>query len=480
MKKVKRIFALLLVAMMVFSLAACSKEETPSKDANTTDDANVSDSEDSKSDADSTKDADASKGEKVQITYSIWGTAEEEATTQQVADQFNTSQDKIEVKIRAIPNENYATVMNTMATAKELPDCGMVREDMVIPWTINGMLADISSMYDGAASKPLANTAYTYGGKTVAYAVANENLVLYYNKDMFDAAGVAYPPASIENAWTWDQFLDAAKKLTIDSNGKHPGEDGFNPDSITQYGCMVENFTWQLEQFCLSNGGGFYNEDGSEVAIGNDASIEAIQKVADLYLKEHVAPLSVGMTDDGCGRSIIAGTVAMTTNGTWNVGTSLNAAKEDGLNYGIAAIPYMKNKVILSTSGANAVFSQSKHQAEAMEWVKWYSQEENGWSLISSGIWMPLLESWYTDESLTHKWVDNPNFPPYEEYKAAVVDNAMSPYVKHASWFYTNNTTDFNTLLSSTLGEVWTGQITAKDAITENLDNLKAAHVGDN
>lgn len=168
----------------------------------------------------------------------------------------------------------------------------------------------------------------------------------------------------------------------------------------------------------------------------------------------------------------------MTTNGTWNVGTCLNTAKTDGLNYGIAVLPYMKNKVTLCTSGANVVFSQSKHQKEAMDFVKWYVQEDNCWNLISSGIWMPTLEKYYKDETFTHKWVDNANFPPYTDYKSAVVDNAMSDSAQHAGWFYTNNCYDFNTLLSSILGDVWTGKTTAKDAITKNLDALKAAHEG--
>lgn len=426
----------------------------------------------------SKKDDSTSSGGKVEVTYAIWGTANEQTTTQAVADQFNASQDKIHVTVTAIPNETYPESLNTMATGGNLPDCGMMREDMVIPWSMNGKLADLSQMYAGSDSQPVTNAAYKYNGKTVAYSTCNENLVMYYNKDMFDKAGVAYPPTSIDNAWTWDQFVSTAKQLTLDKNGKHPDDAGFDANNITQYGCMVENFTWQLEEWCLSNGGGFYNSDGSQVAIGDDASIEALQKVADLYLVNHVAPLSVGQTDDGVSRSLIAGTVAMTTNGTWNVGTCLNTAKADGLNYGIAVLPYMKNKVILATAGANAVFSSSKHQAEAMEWLKWYSKEENGWSLISSGIWMPLLQKYYTDSTLTHKWLDNPNFPPFDEYKAAVVDNAISSYVKPASWFYTNNTTDFNTLLSSVLGDVWTGNKTAKDAITANLDALKAAHEG--
>jgi multiple sugar transport system substrate-binding protein len=333
-------------------------------------------------------------------------------------------------------------------------------------------------MYEGAPSKPLDSVAFKFDGQTVAYSAANEVLVLFYNKKMFDDAGVEYPPTSADNAWTWDEFVEAAKKLTLDSNGKTPNDSGFDANNIVQYGCMVENLTWQLEVWALSNGGGFYNEDGSEVTIGDAAAVEAIQKVADLHLKDKVAPLSAGLTDDGVQRSLIAGTVAMTTNGTWNVGTSLASARDDeGLDYGIAVLPYMKEKVTICTGGPNVVFSQSENQVAAMEWLKWYSQEDNNWDLISSGIWMPILEEWYTDETLTHKWVDNPNFPPYDDYKPAAVDYAMNNS-KSTSWYYVNNTNDFNDLLGSTLGNVWTGDQTAEEAISGQLDALKAAYEG--
>jgi len=463
----KKMGAGLLSAALVIGVIGCGSSEdketsTASKGTDTT----------------SSSETSSSKTEKVKITYSMWGSAEEGSVTQAVADKFNASQDRIEVEVVSIPWETYMTKLNTQATGGQLPDTGMLKEDGVIQWSSEGMLNDVSAMYEGSDSKPLDSLAYKYQGKTVAYAAANEILLLYYNKDMFDKAGVAYPPSVLDQAWTWDEFVAAAKKLTVDKNGKHPDEEGFDANGIVQYGASVENLPWQLETWTLSNGGGFYSIDGTDVRIGEDASIEAIQKVADLYLKDHVAPLSVGQTDDGIQRTIIAGTVAMATNGAWNVGTSLNTAKEEGLNYGVAVLPYMKEKVTLNTGGANVVFSQTKHPKEAMEWLKWYNSEENNWGLISSGIWMPTLQKWYTDEALTRKWVENPNFPPYEEYKSAVVDYAQSSAARPASWFFTNYTTDFNTLLGSVLGDVWTGKTTAKDAITKNLDALKAAHTG--
>lgn len=466
--KAKKLIALFLCVLMSLSLFACAQAATP-----------VSSAAPTSSEAASTPAASsAASGEKVHITYSMWGNDTEAKSTQATLDKFNASQDRIEVELIMIPHEAYVEKLNTMATAGQLPDTAIMSEAGVIQWAEQGMLNDIESMYSANDPKPLDSLVFKYKGKAVAYSVANEIMLLYYNKDMFDKAGVAYPPSAADKAWTWDEFVAAAKKLTIDKNDKKAGEAGFDKANITQYGCMVENLTWQLETWCLSNGGGFYSKDGSKVTIGEDASVEALQKVADLYLKDNVAPLSSGTTDDGVQRSLIAGTCAMTTNGAWNIGTCLPDAKKAGLNYGIAVLPYMEDKVTICTGGPNVVFNQTKHPAEAMEFLKWYAKEDNNWdALISTGIWMPTLDSYYTDEALTKKWLENPNFPPYEDSKNVLVDYTKK-YSQSASWYYVNNTVDFNALLASTLGDVWTGKITAKDAITKNLPALQAAYEG--
>ncbi len=464
MKLTKKLVALLLGIMMVIGLVACASPASNAPAAAPSEEAESSQP--------------AAPAEKVKITYALWGNETEAKTTQATADKFNASQDRIEVECMPIPWDTYMEKLNTMATAGQLPDTAIMSEAGVIQWAAQGMLNDISTMYAEGDPKPLDSLAFKFNGKTVAYSTANEILLLYYNKDMFDKAGVAYPPAAADKAWTWDEFVQTAKKLTLDKNGKTPNDADFDKDNITQYGCMVENLTWQLEPWCLSNGGGFYNKDGSALAIGDPASTEAIQKVADLYLKDHVAPLSSGLSDDGVQRSLIAGTVAMTTNGAWNIGTCLAEARKGGLNYGVAVLPYMKEKVTVCTGGPNVVFNQTKHPAEAMEWLKWYAKEENNWDgLIATGIWMPTLDSYYTDETLTKKWLNNPNFPPYEDAKGVLVDYAKQ-YAKSVSWYYVNNTVDFNALLGSTLGDVWTGKITAKDAIDKNLTALQAAFEG--
>ena len=458
-----RVLAPLLCIAILFGCAACQgTATTPQGTANGT----------------TTTSTTAAPGEKVKISFSGWGTIEENTATQENIDRFNASQDKIIVEYLLFPWEGYVTQLNTMAAAGNLPDTATMKEEIVKPWVAKDMLADISSMYSDA-DKPLdCITFKDSSGNPVAYSTAAENLVMFYNKDMFDAAKVAYPPTSVDQAWTWDEFVATAKKLTLDKNGKHPGEAGFDDQNITQYGCLVENLTWQLEWPCLSNGGGLFSADGSKLAIGEAASIEAIQKVADLYLVDKVAPLSIGATDDGVSRGLIAGTVAMTTNGTWNVGTCLNTAKEAGLNYSVAVLPKFKTYATVATGGTNVVFKQSKHQAEAIEWLKWNNQIENVWPLVIGGILPPIFEKYYTDEALTHEWLDNPNFPPYADYKAAAVDPVLTAVCHPTAWMYTQNTNAVYPLISSALGDVWTGKITAEKAITDALPALQAAFEG--
>lgn len=421
----------------------------------------------------------AESTEKVQLTYAMWGSETEAANTQKTIDRFNASQDRIEVKCIPVPWETYMEKLNTMAIAGELPDCAIMSEAGVIQWAQQGMLVDLADMYKEGEAKPLDALGFTYDGKVVAYSTAFEDLILFYNKDMFDKAGLDYPPTDADEAWTWDEFVDVAKQLTLDKNGNNAASEDFDKDNIVQYGCMVENLTWQLEVWCLSNGSGFYSADGSEVIINDPAAIEALQRIADLYLVHHVAPLSSGLTDDGVARSLIAGTCAMTTNGLWNIGTCLSAARDEGLNYGVAVLPYMKEKVTINTGGPNVVFAQTKHPQEAMEFLKWYALEENNWdSMIATGIWMPTLNSYYTDEELMHKWLDNPAYPPFEEAKPVLVDYSME-YSRPAAWYYVNNTIDFNNLLGSILGDVWTGKTTAEEAITSNYDALVEAFNGD-
>lgn len=179
--------------------------------------------------SDSSDDTNGNDGDVVTITYSYWGTPDEAASVQAVADKFHEEYPNIKVEVMAIPNEEYVTKLNTMATAGELPDCGIMNESGVLDFASDGLLYDISAMYEGADSMPLDSITFKSEGKPVAYSAANEVLSLYYNKDMFDAAGLDYPSAT--EAMTWDEFVTLAKTLTLDANGNNALSPDFDKET---------------------------------------------------------------------------------------------------------------------------------------------------------------------------------------------------------------------------------------------------------
>jgi multiple sugar transport system substrate-binding protein len=246
-----------------------------------------------------------------EITYMCWyNNTETEAQGNQVLiDKYNASQDKVHVTMMAIPRDGYETKVNTMAAAGQLPDCTQLSEAMTIEFAANNLLADVSAMYLADAA-PLKSLTFTYNGKPVGYSSGNEVLLLYYNKKLFDAAKLPYPPASADKAWTWKQFVDTAKKLTKDKNGKTADQKGFDAKNIVQYGAD-------------------FNSPSRPCRCS-----------ADLYVKEKVAPSFADKNAmPSLDLTLLTGKIAMATSGQWEIGVSLKNSLKDGLEYGIGVLP---------------------------------------------------------------------------------------------------------------------------------------------
>ncbi len=414
---------------------------------------------------------------KAEITYMAWynTTESEAADIQKSLDKFNSSQDKVHVTLIAVSWNDYNTKLNTMAAAKQLPDCCMMNEAMTIRYAAAGILADVSDMYP-ASEAPLKSLAFTYKGKVVGYSSANEVLVTYYNKKLFDEAKVSYPPASADKAWTWKEFVDVAKKLTKDKNGKTPNDPGFDPKNIVTYGADFNRLAWIWPVMAVSNGGGIMNSDGQKLLLGTPQTIQALQAIADLYLKDRVAP-SVGDKNNmpSLDVTLLTGKVAMAAGyGQWEIGVSLKNSLKDGLVYGVGVLPKMKKAVTYNTGGPFVIFNSSKNLAATKIFIKWMTDEENegAWGLITGGIWMPTHKQYYANDQIIKKWADNSVHPPYAQYKTAVVDYAMNNAVQ-VPWYYFPSFDKLNDLIDSGMDQVWNGKLTAKQYITTMLPKVK-------
>jgi len=410
----------------------------------------------------------------VTLKYLDWAPDEERKSQQKSFDAFMEANPNIKIDYQSVPESEYVSKLTAMAASKTLPDISAMNEAQALRWAESGILMDMSEYYENGTISPKmeSNKFVSPDGKLLGYSVANEIIILHYNKQIFDDAGLPYPPAVATEAWTWDEMLEVARKLTVDKNGKHPNEEGFDKSNIVQYGIDINHaadFFWT--PFAISNGGGEVSQDGKELLINKPETIEAIQKIADLALKEYVSPTPAqaqGLPGD-VGQKLASGKIAMATSGQWEL-VNIAPQLEKGLRNGVGVLPIFKKPATTNTGLPLVIYNTTKNAEAAITLYKWLMDPNQNQANFDSGVWMPTELSWYTDPELIAKWTRTPVHPP--EYKTAVIDYALE-YTYPTPWFFLPTYSRLGEVLNPGLDPVWLGEMTAQEAIDAIYPKMK-------
>jgi multiple sugar transport system substrate-binding protein len=168
------------------------------------------------------------------------------------------------------------------------------------------------------------------------YGVPNDftPMVIYYNTQSFERAGVEPPSGD----WTWDEFVEVAQRLTLDSEGRNRLDPDFDASNVVQWGFRVRQFSFEWLYRLWENGGDVLSPDGTTASgyLDSPESIEAITWLRDLVTEQGVAPdpsmLNQMLQQAGFLDRFLAGDVAMFDRGHWElVGLQSNAAYEPGI-----------------------------------------------------------------------------------------------------------------------------------------------------
>jgi len=404
----------------------------------------------------------------VSLQYAFWGDQNEIDATNAYLNSYMAKNPN--VKIEALnfgSNTQFNTKVTTLAASNSLPDLGYFYEPNVLTWGMNGQFVDLTDFYKKGPAKLDALKFVTPDGKIVGISVANEIQVIWYNKKTFDAAGLPYPPAEASKAWNWDQFVGVAKKLTRDAGGKGPDDAGFDPSNVRSFGAWVQNWWMPWITLAISNGGGFVSDDGKTLLLDHPETIEAIQKIADLVNVDHVGPApGTQQMPTGAATALLSQQVAMAMDGTWDLLTIGLTKDQQGLDFGIGVLPYMKKLADASVGTPIVVYKSSKHIPEALKLLQYVMSPENSLPLLKSGLWLPNEKRWYTDSSLIQEWIGNPRHPP--EYRTAVVDFALN-YSHRLPEYYVPTYSKMDDIVEPALQQVWLGQKTAEDVIKNEI-----------
>jgi multiple sugar transport system substrate-binding protein len=404
----------------------------------------------------------------VTLQYAFWGDQNEINATNAYLNDYMAKHPNVKIEpLNFGSNTDFNTKITTLAASNTLPDLGYFYEPNVLTWGMSGKFVDLTDFYKKQPEKLDALKFVTPDGKIVGVSVANEIQVIWYSKKLFNAAHLPYPPADASKAWSWDQFVQVAKKLTKDARGRTPNDRGFDPKTTRTFGAWVQDWWMPWITFAISNGGGFVSEDGSRLLVNDPGTIDAIQKMADLVTVDHVSPApGTQQMPTAAATALLSGQVAMVVDGTWDLLTLGITKQQQGLDFGVGVLPYMKNLATTSVGTPIVVYKSSKHIPQALELLKFVMNPENSLPLLKSGLWLPNEKQWYTDPKLIAEWTDNPVHPP--EYKQAVVDFALN-YSHRLPEYYVPTFGKMDDVVEAALQQVWLGQKSAADVINNEI-----------
>lgn len=316
---------------------------------------------------------------KAKIRFATWDSADTLDFQQQMVDKFNAQSTDVEVVLESY-GDNYDTKITASMGSNDAPDVMYMWNypkygDGLLP--LDELISSEGAEYKNNFYEALWNY-NSIGGVTLGIPVGYTTHVLYYNKDLFDQAGVTYPTAE----WTWEDVRAAAEKIT-------------NSESKT-YGIAfpIQPDPYDYEMFAWSNCSAYVDAQGNAAGVLDSEKTAAPFQYFQDMLKDGIA---VGTEDYGAD-SFSMGKVGMFMNGAW----SLSKLEEAGLNFGVQVLPRVDATIpsvsILSSSGV-AISKTTQNKEAAWEFVKYWTGEVMNKERI--GYELPVLKSVSESEKLT-------------------------------------------------------------------------------
>ncbi len=384
--KLKKVSAILLVAAMSFSLlAGCGsskKEEAPAKDTTEeSGDAQTAEKEEeSKADTDAGSES-AAGGEKTVIRVTKWGD-DKPAAENILVEEFNASQDAIEIQLDVVPGDGYGDRLTTSFSSGDGYDIFLSGEGDFYKWVDLGMVEPLDDLIaaDTDWQNPMGESVMEMGvvDGSQRYLVKDYNpICLWYNKDMFDAAGVDYPSES----WTWDDLYEAAKKLTTkNENGE-----------FETFGFQAQSWNYAVDTYLESLGYSYVSEDYS-TAEGYLNS-QGVADALDTYFgwtegDDRISPNAADTDTYGDGTAMmINNKLAMFITGGW----AKTGLEDAGVNYATALVP--GNHAAYFCASGYAISSSCKNKEAAWEVLKLLTGERASELRAQNEAAFPTAES---------------------------------------------------------------------------------------
>lgn len=389
-----------------------------------------------------------------EISFTAWGSDAELETDQQVLEAFQKEYPNVKVTFEPI-NDDYMTKVETMMLAGEAPDVIYGHPKYFQKWASQGLLLDLQPYFDNneqfrdeSVYATNLYEAFQYDGKMVATMNGADTFLLFYNQDLFDEANVPYPTED----WTWDDFLAACEKLTIDKDG-----DG----EIDQYAISASKGHEQIEAYLAAFGGQLYDDvnNPTKVMADSEENKEALQLWYDLIFKYGYAP-------DAEGSEVVTGgfdggQIAMDVDGVYQ------CVYRSGVdfNMGLAALPMEKENAHYVSLMAGYCVPKSTKYPEAAWALASFMQEKTGQEILAS---TGLITTVDKEVAASDAVINMEGAPDNHILRVTSLENAVNVDAKLPNWQET-----VDTVWGPAIDQLYNGDLTVEETLAEIQKGLE-------
>ncbi|KRW92588.1 ABC transporter substrate-binding protein [Alicyclobacillus tengchongensis] len=343
----------------------------------------------------------ASTSHVVTLRYMLWDPNEEIGYKKSIA-VFEKLHPNIKVQIEQYPWSQYWQKLQTEMAAGTAPDLFWDHVTYFPTFVTNGQLLNLTpyikqSHVNLKQYYPNLVKQYEYQGNIYGLPKDWDTIAIFYNKDLFAKDHVAPPTNLTWNPSTGGTLVKTAEQMTVDKNGKHPGQPGFNPNQIVQYGFMSYNSNQSFYyNFLAENGVQVLNKQfGTQVLMDTPQGVQTMQSLMNLIYKYHVSPPgSEGTLANGganAQRLFEQGKLAMYTDGDWDLTPVVSSCK---FHVGIALLPVgPKGRVSVMNGLSDAIYAKTKFPKQAWELEEWLASPQSEKILASGGYVWPGIPS---------------------------------------------------------------------------------------
>lgn len=361
------------------------------------------------------KDGSSDKGH---LVFQIWDQGQKSGM-EAIAEAYMKEHPDVTIEVQATGWDEYWTKLEAAATSNSMPDIFWMHSNQMFKYADNGYLADCSEIVDEANYSEI-SVANAKGSDGKLYGVPKDKdiIQMIYNKELFDAAGVAYP----DENWTWEDVEKASAQI-YEKTGKY-GYMAYSHDQIGYW-----NFVYQ-------NGGQILNEDGTEAKYTDKATADAIKYYIDIQ-KNDWCPTQEQFANTGVTEMFFSGEGAMYYEGNWNLGNLCATYPDMNGKWDVAVLPKCPNpesgdgRASISNSVAYATAANGKNKDLAMDFLEFLGSEEGQKIQGESGVAIPayngLEDTWVKTFAANGYELSVDKLIPMFDYSVKYVNNPSRP-----------------------------------------------------